>query len=230
MRRVIAFLFVAALIAAVPAQAQDKKVEVNFGGGYTFALSDVRKQLGDGYNIDFGLTINATPTLGFQIEYAYNGLGKKQVQVPAGVLPPGAVESPVYGDMNMQYGDFNLVYKPHTSGKAKPYIVAGVGVYYRPVKATTPSVGYVPPYCDPWWYVCWPGGFVEVDQVLASGSTTGFGIDFGGGVNVWASESVAIYFEARYHYIWGPELKDLSGASVGKANGQFLPITFGIRF
>ncbi len=230
MRRVIAFMFVAALIAAVPASAQDKKVEVNIGGGYTFSLSDVRKYLGDGYNIDLGLTFNIRPAVGFQVEYAYNGLGKRQVQV-AGIYPPGEVQKPIYGDMNMQYGDFNLVFKPPTSGRAKPYIVAGVGVYYRPVKVTTPSAGYVPPYCNPWYYFCWPGGFVTVDQVLASASTTGFGIDFGAGMTFWANESVGIYLEARYHYIWGPELKDPgTGASLGKANGQFLPITFGIRF
>ena len=227
MRRVVACLFVAALLTPGLARAQDKRVEVNIGGGYTFSLSDVRKQLGDGYNIDFGLTINATPVIGFQMEYSYNGLGKKQID-PAN-LPDGTT-SQVFADMNMQYGDFNLVFRPPTSGKAKPYIVAGMGVYYRPVKVTTPTVGYVPPYCDPWWYYCWPGGFVEVDQILASRSTTGFGIDVGGGVTFQVSDAVGIYFEARYHYIWGPELKDSQGVSYGKANGQFLPIVFGLRF
>ncbi len=227
MRRVIALVFVAALIAAVPAFAQDKKVDVNIGAGYTFSLSDVRKYLGNGYNIDLGLTFNIRPAIGFQVEYAYNGLGNKQVNV----VGSDQVQKPITGHMNMQYGDFNLVFKPPTSGKAKPYIVAGVGVYYRPVKVTTPAAGYVPPYCNPWYYFCWPGGFVTVDQVLASASTTGFGIDFGAGLSVWATESFAVYFEARYHYIWGPELKDPgTGASLGKANGQFLPITFGIRF
>ena len=227
MRKVVAFLFVAALVAAVPAQAQDKKVDVNIGAGYTFALSDVRNYLGDGYNIDFGITFNVTPAIGIQVEYAYNGLGKKQVDPSK--LPPGT-DAAIYGDMNMQYGDFNLVFKPPTSGKAKPYIIAGVGVYYRPVKVTTPSVGYIPPYCNPWYYFCWPGGFVEVDQILASGSSTGFGIDFGAGVNIMMTETASVYIEARYHYIWGPEIKDAEGVSRGKANGQFLPITFGFRF
>jgi opacity protein-like surface antigen len=230
MRRVITFLFVAALLAAVPAQAQDKKVDVNIGAGYTFSLSEVRKHLGDGYNIDFGLTFNVTPVIGIQVEYAYNGLGKKRIDPMATNLPSGAVEQPIYADMNMQYGDFNLVFKPPTSGKAKPYIIAGMGVYYRPVKATTPTAGYVPPYCDPWFYYCWPGGFVEVDQVIASKSSTGFGINFGAGVNLMMTDTASIYIEARYHYIWGPELKDSQGVSYGKANGQFLPITFGIRF
>ena len=230
MRRLIAFLFVAALMVAAPASAQDQAVNVNLGGGYTFALSEVREHLGDGYNINFGLWFNVTPTIAIQVEYSYNGLGKKQINIPPDLVPPGATQSDVFADMNMQYGNFNLVFKPPTESKAKPYIIAGAGVYYRPVKVTTPVIGYVPPYCDPWWYYCWPGGFVEVDQILASESTTGFGIDFGGGITFQASDAVGIYIEARYHYIWGPELKDNSGKSYGKANGQFLPITFGLRF
>jgi opacity protein-like surface antigen len=230
MRRVALILMVAVLVTATPVLAQDKRVDVNIGAGYTFALSEVRKHLGDGYNIDFGLTFHVTPMLGIQVEYAYNGLGKKQVDPAAGTLPAGAVESPIYADMNMQYADFNLVIKPPTSGKAKPYLVAGMGVYYRPVKVTTPTAGYVPPYCDPWYYYCWPGGFVEVDQILATRSSTGFGIDVGGGVNLMVTDKASVYVEARYHYIWGPELKDEQGVSQGKANGQFFPITFGVRF
>ena len=108
MRRVIAFLFAAALIAAVPANAQDKKVDVNIGGGYTFSLSEVRKHLGDGYNIGLGVTINITPTVGIQAEYAFNGLGKKQVDITP--TRPTDIKA-IYADMNMQYGDFNLVFK-----------------------------------------------------------------------------------------------------------------------
>ena len=46
--------------------------------------------------------------------------------------------------MNMQFGDVNVVFKPHVDGKARPYFVAGGGVYYRPVTVTTPGVGYIP--------------------------------------------------------------------------------------
>jgi opacity protein-like surface antigen len=227
----MALVFVAAVIAAVPASAQDKKVDVNIGGGYTFAISEIRKHLGDGYNVNFGLTFHVTPLIGIQAEYSFNGMGKKQVNLDVSNTPGGATTSqPFYGDMNMQYGDFNLVIKPPTEGKIKPYIVAGAGVYYRPVKVTTPSVGYIPGYCDPWWYWCYPGGFVPIDKIVGSRSTTGLGIDVGAGFTAWVHESVGIYIEARYHYIWGPDIKDSTGMSHGKANGQFLPITVGLRF
>jgi len=225
---VAAFVLVASVTNAY---AQDKPVTINVGAGYTFALSDVRDHLGDGYNINLGVTFNVNPHIGIQAEYSFNGLGEKQLALPTVTPPPGAsAVRDVFADMNMQYGSFNLVLRPKVEGRAKPFIVVGPGVYYRPVKVTTPGAGYVPPYCDPWWYYCFPGGIVPVDYILAEKSSTDFGIDVGGGVDVALGESASFYVEARYHYIWGPELKDAAGVSQGKANGQFLPLTFGFRF
>jgi hypothetical protein len=114
-----------------------------------------------------------------------------------------------------------------------------MGVYYRPIKVTTPSVGWVPGYCDPWWYICYPGGFVPVDNVVGERSSTDFGMSFGGGVRFGP-----VYAELRYHYIWGPTIEgnpQVSNPIVGdptgtaslagkKADGQFLATTFGVRF
>jgi opacity protein-like surface antigen len=234
MRRVIALLTLIVLAMAVPAMAQDpdKKVTVNFGGGYTFALSEVRNHLGDGYNFHFGVGIKLNDMLTFQPEYSFNGLGEKQVTLPAGIVPPGQTAvTDVFGSMNVQWGAFNLVIGPKAeAGKAHPYFVVGPGVYYRKVEATTPSVGYIPPYCDPWWGWCYPGGLVPVDKVLGSESMTSFGMNFGAGVSFPMGDSASFYIEARYHYIWGSDVTDSSGKSYGKANGQFFPITGGIRF
>ncbi len=241
MRRVMwLLLFAAVFVAAVPAQAQEEQnepasllpVEVHVGGGYTFAMSQVRQYLGDGWHVNVGATLKLTPVLGLQAEYSYNGLGQKQVKVPPQSLPVGAILQPIYADMNMQYGNLNLVLKPRMKGRARPYLITGVGLYYRPVKVTTPSAGYVPGYCYPYYYTCWPGGYVEVDQILGSGSTTNFGMDVGGGLYVLMDREAGggFYIESRYHYIWGPEVKDTNGVSYGKANGQFMPITIGLRF
>jgi hypothetical protein len=153
------------------------------------------------------------------------------VSIPVSAQPAStAVDTPFYADMNMQYGDFNLVLKPPVQGKARPYVVAGVGVYYRPIKVTTPAVGYVPPYCNPWYYYCSTGGLVPVEKIVGSRSSTDFGMDFGGGMNLMMTDTASVYVEARYHYIWGPEIKDSTGKSYGKADGQFFPITIGVRF
>jgi len=79
MRRLTAFLFMAALLVAAPASAQDQAVNVNLGGGYTFALSEVREHLGDGYNINFGLWFNVTPTIAIQVEYSYNAWARSRL-------------------------------------------------------------------------------------------------------------------------------------------------------
>jgi hypothetical protein len=88
----------------------------------------------------------------------------------------------------------------------------------------------VPGYCDPWWYVCYPGGFVPVENIVGERSSTDFGMDFGGGVRFGA-----VFAEARYHYIWGPTV-ELSGEGTPdsstelEADGQFFTLTFGFRF
>jgi opacity protein-like surface antigen len=237
MRAVKWFVILALVIAAVPAAAQDpdKKININFGGGYTFAASEVRNYLGDGYNVSLGLTFNLKPKVGVQIEYGFNGLGAKEVNLPVSGDPGGsnAVAKPFYADMNMQFVDFNLVLRGNMSGKVVPYAVAGVGYYYRPAKVTTPATGYVPGFCNPYWYYCYPGGWVSYDKIVGSRSSSDVGIDIGGGVNFKVSDAVSLYFEAKYHYIWGPSynVKDNAGKEyTGQANGQFLPFVIGIRF
>jgi opacity protein-like surface antigen len=234
MRRVLSFLLALLVFTvAVPtAQAQDEKpVTVNIGGGYTFSLSEVRDHLGDGYNFNLGVTININPSIGIQTEYGFTGLGEKLVDLPSVTPPPGvdALRN-VFADMNMHYLNFNLIFKSATESRVKPYGIAGTGVYWRPVTVTTPGAGYMPPYCDPWFYWCYPGGIVPVNYILAEETSTDMGINFGGGVNIALSDAVSFYAESRYHYIWGPELTNAAGESQGKANGQFLPITFGFRF
>jgi opacity protein-like surface antigen len=232
MRTATAFLAGVLLLGAAPVFAQEKPVDVNIGGGYTFALSDVRDHLGDGYNIAIGATVNVSPTLGIQGEYAFNGLGQKQISIPVSGTPGGTpVPTDFFADMNMQYFDANLVFRPGSEGAARPYIVAGGGWYHRPVKVTTPGVGYIPGYCDPWWYVCYPGGFVPVENIIGERSSNDFGVDFGAGVDIGPADGPRLYIEAKYHYIWGPEVKtSVSGTDTKKANGQFLPFTIGLRF
>jgi opacity protein-like surface antigen len=237
MRAVKWFVVLALVLAAIPAAAQvdEKKINVNFGGGYTFALSDVSNYLGNGYNVSLGMTFNFNKHFGVQVEYGFNGLGQKEVDFPVCDQPgcTNPVNKPFYADMNMQFVDFNLVLRGGGNDKMTPYAIVGGGYYYRPVKVTTPATGYVPGYCDPFWYWCYPGGWVSYDKIIGSRSTNDFGMDFGGGVSFKLGDSAAIYFEARYHYIWGPSynVTDAAGKTYsGTANGKFMPIVVGIKF
>jgi opacity protein-like surface antigen len=214
--------------------AQEKRVNVSFGAGVTMPNSEVRDHLGDGYNVNFGLQVNVTPIFAIEGLYSFNGLGDKRLSVPVYPTPsPGdAVPTDFFADMNMQFGSASLIaQKPE--GNVRPYGLVGMGVYYRPIRVTTPGVGYVPGYCDPWWYVCYPGGWVETTNIIGERSSTDFGMSFGAGVNF-----NKIFAEFRYHYIWGPEVavntpgQPIAGveADTRKANGQFLAATFGVRF
>jgi opacity protein-like surface antigen len=219
------------LAALIPigAEAQDKRVNVSFGAGYTAPNAEVRDHLGDGYNINFGVQVNVTPIIGIEGVYSFNGLGQKRISIPVSPTPSSSSSTPTdfFGDMNMQYGTANLiVQKPE--GTVRPYGLVGMGVYYRPIKVTTPGVGWVPGYCDPWWYVCYPGGFVPVENIIGERSSTDFGMDFGGGATFGM-----VYAELRYHYIWGPTVDIPTGATTSeerKADGQFVALTFGVRF
>jgi hypothetical protein len=216
------------------ARAQDKAGYFILGGGFVMPNAEVRDHLGDGWHFTIGGQYNATPVIGIEGLYSFNGLGDKQITVNLANTPggPATVPTDFFADMNMQFGTVSLVFqKPE--GDVKPYGVIGGGIYYRPVKVTTPGVGYIPGYCDPFWYICYPGGFVPVENIIGERSSTDFGMDFGGGVKFGG-----FYGEIRYHYIWGPEVEEqitnlpsvapISGDR--KANGQFLQLTVGIRF
>ena len=222
-------------LVATSAQAQDvRPVNWSFGMGFTSPNSEVREHLGDGYNINFGLQFNVTPIIGIEGLYSFNGLGSKSRLVDVSDTPGGPTTPREFSaDMNMQYGTGAVIIQA-PSGTARPYGLVGMGIYYRPVKVTTPGVGFVPGYCDPWWYYCVPGGFVPVENILAERSSTDFGMAFGGGVNI-----KMIYAEVRYHYIWGPTVENDPDVPVvnppqtdpdRKANGKFLQVTFGVRF
>ena len=236
MRNRTLFIVAVSALTALPlaAQAQDKKVNFSFGGGYTQPNAEVSDRLGGGFNFNLGLQVNVTPVIAIEGLYSYNGFGDKQLpDIPIAGNPGGpTVPSELFGDMNMQYGTASLiVQKP--SGTVRPYGLMGMGVYNRKISLTTPGVGWVPGYCDPWWYVCYPGGWVETTNVIGDRSSTDFGMAFGGGVNFGV-----MYAELRYHYVWGPEVEGgtvtVPGGSVTidtrKANGQFLQTTFGFRF
>ena len=217
------------------ALAQEKRGNFIIGGGFTAPNSEVRDHLGDGYNFVIGGQFNATPMIAIEGLYSFNGLGDKQISIPVSATPTGSTAIPTdfFADMNLQYGTVSvLLQKPE--GTVRPYGLVGMGVYYRPIKVTTPGVGFVPGYCDPWWYVCYPGGFVPVENIVGERSSTDFGMAFGGGATFGV-----VYAELRYHYIWGPEVEEqatnlpsvpTTTSTDRTANGQFLTVTFGFRF
>ena len=227
------------LLVSLPvgAHSQVRPVQVSIGGGWTAPNSEVRDHLGDGFNFNFGVQANVTPVIGIEGLYSFNGLGEKQLTFNIFDRPnaPGTgTPTDFSADMNMQYGTASLIIQKPDGG-VRPYGLVGMGIFYRPVKVTSPGVGWMPGYCDPSWYYCSPGGWVEVTNIHGERSSTDFGMSFGGGANF-----KSFYAELRYHYIWGPTVEEqtvtipVTGVSQTfpgrSANGQFLQTTFGFRF
>lgn len=244
MFRRFGILLIALLAAAAPAGAQDERpVQLTLGGGFTGVYGAAADRIGNGGNFTLGVLFKLNPNVGIQGEYAWNGIKQKQLGLPVSVNPllSGAVQQDFFADGNMQYGSANVLFSPTVSGKLKPYGITGLGVYYRPVSITSPAVGFTT-ICDPYWYVCYPTA-VPVEQVIGSRSSTDFGMNFGGGVNYQVADNGAsVFFEIRYHHVWGPEISqanvptqpiagvDPPAAGALKATGKFLPITIGVRF
>jgi len=235
MRYTVGLVLAAGLltVCATTAQAQEDRVDFSLGAGFTAPNSEVRDHLGDGYNFNIGLQVNVTRAFAIEGLYSFNGLGDKQIEVPLSPTPFDAtVPSRFSADMNMQYFTVSGIFQRPEGSSVRPYGLIGMGVYYRPIKVTTPGVGFAPGFCDPYWYVCYPGQFVPVENIIGERSSTDFGMDFGGGAKFGS-----FYSELRYHYIWGPTVpttgpvQPLPGVSaLREANGQFLQFTFGFRF
>jgi opacity protein-like surface antigen len=236
MRHSRRFVFVAALVLTVlpiAAQAQDKRVNFVLGGGYTHPNSEVGDRFGGGFNFNIGLQVNATPIVAIEGLYIFHGLGEEQLTIDVAGSPGGStIPTDLFTDMNMHSGTASLIVQKPT-GTVRPYGLVGMGVHHRTVSLTTPGVGWVPGFCDPWFYVCYPGGWVETTNIIGERSSTDFGMSFGGGARFGV-----MYAELRYHYVWGSEV-DADQASppstnverdTRKANGQFLNLTFGVRF
>ena len=210
---------------------QERKLQVVVGGGYTPAVSDLRDSVADGFNFNLGLLFNVTDTFGIETEYSFNGLGQKQLTIPVSPTPvDSATPAEFFAETNLHVVGVNIVVTPYRGGRAAPYLIAGGGVYHRPITITTPTVGYVPGYCNPYWYICVPGEAVPVNTVIGNRSATNVGVDVGGGMSFAFGENATMYMEVRYHYVRGPEVTNsVTGESL-RANGKFLPITVGFRF
>jgi len=228
MRKLLVAVF-GILVAAVPAAAQDKPVDINLGFGWTMPEGDFKNSFDAGWNFDFGATFNISPTLGVQGEYLYARMDGPSRTILVSPSPGGITSSQLLESNHQMHGFIgNVVYKAPSSGALGGYVLGGGGMYHRIVQITSPAVGYTT-FCDPYWYVCYPA-LVTVDNIIGDRSSNDFGINFGGGVTF--GHEAKFYVEARYHYVWGPKINAPAGTNLAttSTNAQYFPITFGVRF
>jgi hypothetical protein len=232
MRKVLTMVF-GLLVAAVPASAQDKPVDINIGFGFMFPTGDIGSSFDMGWNGTIGGTFNITEHVGFMADYTYARMNGPDRTIPISSAPGlaaltnGIIES----NHQMHFGTFNIIYKAQSEDRPfGGYVLGGLGVYHRIVQLTSPSVGYAT-VCDPFWYVCYPTA-VSIDTIIGDRSSNDFGINFGGGITF--GSDAKFYVETRYHYVWGPEVTTPGASAVCgsdcSTNAQYFPVTFGVRW
>jgi hypothetical protein len=174
-------LVLALLIAtAAPALAQDdKRYDINIGGGVMFPATGLKDEFNTGGNFSIGGTYFFTPTLGFQGQYAYDRMNGPEKTIFVSAVPGGAGSAQlIQSNQQINSGEFDIVGRSKQGGSIVGfYGLGGLGVYHRQVQLTSPAVGYTT-ICDPYWYVCYPAA-VSVDNILGSRGSTDFGINFG---------------------------------------------------
>lgn len=192
----------------------------NLGGTVNVPLGDSSDRVNVGGGFTLGLTYNPHPVFGVQLEY-----GLDYSTLKTGTL----ANNGIHGNAWLQYFDLNAVLRSKP-GKSKVgvYVLGGGGIYYRNVDVTRVTGTTVAPYCDPWLLYC-SAVPVTASSVVGSRTSWDWGVDAGVGLTYAVAPTVRVYLEVRYHYIWGPSFTK-PGGGTQTANGQYLPITLGVRF
>jgi opacity protein-like surface antigen len=223
-RFVFGVLGIALILSLLPATAgaQDRRFHATIGGGAT----PIFDTLGDGFSTGWGPTLGVSwdvsdyATLQFDYDYRYFSL-KSDLDQAAGIY-----------DANHKLNQLALglvVNLASRESNVRPYLITGPGFYHRKVEVTQyEGTGII---CDPWIYLC---GTYPIESVVGSRGGWDFGFHVGGGVGFKFAEEAEIFFETRYHYVWGPEIEPgttpIQASGPDKVNGQYLPINFGLRF
>ena len=183
------FAAIALGFAGLPlaAQAQEKAGHFVLGGGYTAPNGEVRDRLGDGYNFVIGGQWNVNPKFGIEGLYSFNGLGDKTRTINVARRPRWRDDA----DRHLRQHEHAVRHdrrRPPGARGQRAAVRVGSGWACTTGRSRSPrrASASSPGYCDPWWYVCYPGGFVEVENILGERSSTDFGMVFGGGVNFGA--------------------------------------------
>ncbi len=206
---------------------------LSLGWGGAIPTGDMSDSFGTGRNFEASFTVPLTEMVGVRFDYFYSRFtGRQNILIPATLQTEPTVIDATHPT---HAGLFDVVVTSPTD-RFKVYGLGGGGVYRRSVTLETPSTDLIPGFCDPYWFVCYPSTLVSGTAILASRRSTDFGVNVGGGVAFQISDGFAIFFEGRYHYVWGPEIMEelsvqpLSHPRTQRANGTFFPLTFGLRF
>lgn len=174
----------------------------DFGGGPATVVGRSHEQLDGGSSFTFGAGYNASPRLGFVLEFMNAWLGVKDATL--------AQNNAINGDASVFSITLNPIWRFRISGPVGGYLIGGGGFYEREIRMDVPTQVFVPTY---------HGGFFApaIDNVHQYDDTGGLNI--GGGLTWNIGWGTKFFVEARYHYIF------TSGTPT-----QIIPVTFGFRW
>ena len=209
------------LVSARSARAEDAQdIPFTFGAAatYTVPISDAAGRFDTGRGFQVTLGYKFTDRLAVQGEFF-----QSVYDVKSDVLDANDVQ----GDHTLRFGSLDALFQFLPRSVFGVYAVGGPGLYYRRVRITRVEGVASAPFCDPWLFTCFSNA-VPVGETLGSVSSMDFGLSGGLGVTVRYAGPLAVFAEARYHYIFGPKFNTPSGER--RANGMYLPFILGVRF
>ena len=229
MRKLVALVsvFLIAVVAIGPAWSAarpDKDYKDWFGhfaAGWSLTQGHVDEILDDDWYFNGGATYWPTHwPIGIDLDLSWSNYDVSHKAIDAinsQLLPGGEITG---GDVDIWGLTVNGMWSPMKEGRTGFYIVAGVGGYYLDGRLTDTGIVYYPPYCDPWYWWCYPGGVGPGTYVAASDAETKFGWNGGVGLSFEVgSGGSQIYVEAKYNSV-----------DTDRESTDFLPITLGYRW
>ena len=211
------------LLLPAIAVAQEGRFHPTMGGGPTSLDGTLGEGFGTGWGPVLGVSVEVNEWVGFNVEYSFRSF----------MLRSDLDETVTKYDARHKMNELAVSmvgYLTRHESRVRPYVIGGPGLYHRKVEiAHYVGDGVI---CNPYLYVC---GTYPPDQIAASRGGWDVGLNGGIGVGVRLAESAELFIEARYHYVWGPEIEPGIGpqptaAGPRTVNGQYLPITIGVKF
>src|SRR5262249_59929683 len=135
MRR-LCFAPLALIARAAPASAQDKRYDINIGGGAEFPIGSYKDSFDTGGTFAIGGTYFITPMIGIQGEYNYNRMDGPEKTISISSLPGGPITNSalLQSNQHMHVGLFDLVVRaPHRDSMISGYVLGGGGLYNRTI-------------------------------------------------------------------------------------------------
>jgi hypothetical protein len=216
MKRCFGFASLAllAVAAAMPAQAQSSKKEIQgyVAAGYVLPEGQVSDYLNGGWNISGGAIFRPAPDkpFGVRLDLGYSDMGASGNAINAGNQAGYRVDG---GYMSMGNLTAEALWEFGSPDRIGGYLGVGLGGYrrYAALTADVTEVGYI---CG--WYGCYYAAYPGT-QTIVNDSLTKMGYSVAAGIDFPVGNG-QLYLEARYHWM------------ISSPTTQYLPILIGYRF